>query len=330
MVNDILKIASIYTAIILGAGFASGQEIATFFTRHGSYGLVGILISGVIFSTVGYIILDIAETKRIDTANVFGHTVFKQFMQYVKFINEVFLFIVYFTMLSASGATLNQEFNCHYIWGILFMAVICIIAYRLGTNFVAKINFLICPILFVGIILTTLITIKKNSISVFVMKNKNWLKDALLYPAYNIVPSISVLVPIINTVRDKKNAKYGAAVGGVFMTILGLLIALALPTNFKTQIPMLTVADNLSAQMKYFYLLIFLLAMFSTAIGSFFGLCEQLQKRIPCPDFFVLIGGILFANIDFASLVAIVFPIFGYIGLAQIILIFAFYWYASK
>ena len=60
MANDILKIASIYTAIILGAGFASGQEIATFFTRHGSSGLIGILISGVIFSTVGYIILDIA------------------------------------------------------------------------------------------------------------------------------------------------------------------------------------------------------------------------------------------------------------------------------
>lgn len=334
--RDIFKIAGIYTAIILGAGFASGQEILTFFVRYGQKGFLGILLSGIIFSFVGYIVLEIAYIKKINSSAEFMQLLFGRASGTAQIINQIFLFILYFTMLSASGATLKQEFDMPYILGIIIMALLCIISYSMGTNFIAKINFAISPILFIGTIFVGLYAIiKHESMPVFFVQNQNWIKSALLYPAYNIITGVCVLVPIINTLRNKKYGKYGAVLGGIFMSILGLIIALAIFLNYEiikqTQIPMLAIANKFSNSIKYIYLIVFMLAVFSTAIGNFFGLCENLeQKKIPQPKIFVSILAIIFANIEFSRLISKIYPAFGYIGLFEIIFIAAFYIFMQK
>lgn len=334
--KDIFKIAGIYTAIILGAGFASGQEIFTFFTRYKIKGFYGIAISGFIFSFIGYAILEIAYQKKITSSAQFIKLLFGNISYIAEFINQIFLFILYFTMLSATGATLNQEFNLPYIFGIVLMAILCLIFCLAGTNFIAKINFLISPILFIGSIFIGLyIIIKHESMPVFFAQNKNWLKSAILYPSYNIITGICVLVPIINTLSDKKNGKYGAILGGIFMSILGFITSLAIFLNYnlacKTQIPMLAIANKYSTVIKYIYLVVFILAVFSTAIGNFFGLCEILQqKKFPMPKIFVTVISIIFANIQFNHLVSKIYPVFGYIGLFEIILISVFYFSMPK
>ncbi len=61
--RDILKIAGIYTALILGAGFASGR-ILFFSIRFGRKGFSGLILSGFIFSFIGYIVCDLANKKK--------------------------------------------------------------------------------------------------------------------------------------------------------------------------------------------------------------------------------------------------------------------------
>ena len=41
--KEVFKIAGAFVGVIVGAGFASGQEILQFFASFGSLGLVGIL-----------------------------------------------------------------------------------------------------------------------------------------------------------------------------------------------------------------------------------------------------------------------------------------------
>ena len=45
----VLQIAAVYVGTIVGAGFATGQEIVEFFSRFGFIGLIGILMSGYLF-----------------------------------------------------------------------------------------------------------------------------------------------------------------------------------------------------------------------------------------------------------------------------------------
>ena len=48
--KNIFKVASIYIATIVGAGFASGREIVQFFTSYYRGGFYGILLTGVLFA----------------------------------------------------------------------------------------------------------------------------------------------------------------------------------------------------------------------------------------------------------------------------------------
>ena len=58
--KEISKIAGAFVGVIVGAGFASGQEILQFFTSFGVYGLIGCVVAGLtfvflsmVFSTLG-------------------------------------------------------------------------------------------------------------------------------------------------------------------------------------------------------------------------------------------------------------------------------------
>ncbi|WP_281182404.1 hypothetical protein [Lacicoccus qingdaonensis] len=44
MNREAWKIAFAYTGVVVGAGFSTGQEILQFFTNHGLYSYLGILI----------------------------------------------------------------------------------------------------------------------------------------------------------------------------------------------------------------------------------------------------------------------------------------------
>lgn len=47
------QVAATYVGAVMGAGFASGQEIQQFFTRFGRWGLVGIVVSALLFLSLG-------------------------------------------------------------------------------------------------------------------------------------------------------------------------------------------------------------------------------------------------------------------------------------
>ena len=47
--KEVFKIAGAFVGVIVGAGFASGQEILQFFASFGSLGLVGCAVAGVVF-----------------------------------------------------------------------------------------------------------------------------------------------------------------------------------------------------------------------------------------------------------------------------------------
>ena len=52
--KDILKIVFVIIGTLIGAGFASGQEIYLFFFSYGIKGLIGIFISSIIIGFVIY------------------------------------------------------------------------------------------------------------------------------------------------------------------------------------------------------------------------------------------------------------------------------------
>ena len=62
-----LKTIFVIIGTIIGAGFASGQEIYSFFNIYGENGLIGILLSCVIIGIVIYKVLTLSNEKSIST-----------------------------------------------------------------------------------------------------------------------------------------------------------------------------------------------------------------------------------------------------------------------
>ena len=46
--KNVRKIVMVIIGTLIGAGFASGREILIFFSNYGKYGLLGIIITGII------------------------------------------------------------------------------------------------------------------------------------------------------------------------------------------------------------------------------------------------------------------------------------------
>jgi uncharacterized membrane protein YkvI len=51
------QVAFTYIGAVIGAGFASGQEIMRFFTRFGCWGAVGALLAGGFLAFLGYAVI---------------------------------------------------------------------------------------------------------------------------------------------------------------------------------------------------------------------------------------------------------------------------------
>ena len=80
-IRNVLSVVCGYVAAVIGAGFASGQEIISFFVKYGKYSIIGVLLSCVIFSVFAYAVLSVCVEKNIETysdyLNIFGYNIRK-------------------------------------------------------------------------------------------------------------------------------------------------------------------------------------------------------------------------------------------------------------
>ena len=65
--KEIFKCAMIIVGTLIGAGFASGQEIATFFNRFLDYGMRGLILACVLFGIIIFGVLSLVSKKNILT-----------------------------------------------------------------------------------------------------------------------------------------------------------------------------------------------------------------------------------------------------------------------
>lgn len=113
------QLAFVYVGTVVGAGFATGKEIVEFFVRFGWIGLIGILISGVIFTGLGAKMMLIS--KRIEAESYQDMNRFLFGVAASRYINIVMFFIllgVTSVMISGAGAIFEEQLGISKEYGI--------------------------------------------------------------------------------------------------------------------------------------------------------------------------------------------------------------------
>src|SRR5699024_11321159 len=56
--KESITVAFAFVGVVVGAGFATGQEIFQFFTSNGRYSVLGVIITGLIITIAGVLVLN--------------------------------------------------------------------------------------------------------------------------------------------------------------------------------------------------------------------------------------------------------------------------------
>ena len=126
---NVLRCVFIIIGTIIGAGFASGQEIAVFFNRFGVLGLYGIILACALFGVIIFWILYVTAQKNIRTLDelVGNHKI-------LRFINSAFLLISFCIMIAGIGAFFEQQFEISSFVGAFVGATICFWFFLIATR----------------------------------------------------------------------------------------------------------------------------------------------------------------------------------------------------
>ena len=286
IMKNVLKVVFVIIGTLIGAGFASGQEVYLFFFSYGMKGLIGILISSIIIGVVIYSTFNILNKYKINTYKDFLNILIPKNTKLkiiANFIINIFILITFFIMIAGFGAYFEQEIGINRLVGSLILAIITFIVFMTSIKGVVKVNELLVPILIGFIFIIGIISIKDIHIlnlEDYVIRTNytNFALSAVLYSSYNSILLIPVLITLNNYVKNKKQIFYISFISAIVTILLSVIIFLLLVRVdveiSKLEMPVVYVVSNMFKILRYIYGVIILGSIFTTAISlgvSFFS-----------------------------------------------------------
>lgn len=329
---EVISITLVIIGALIGAGFASGQEIFSFFYIYGKNGIYGILIMSILIGIFIYKSLKIIYQKQVYNYNDFLNFFIKntKIRNVILWIVNVLLLVSFYIMVAGFGAYFEQEIGINRIIGSIVLNLLCVIVFFSNIKGVLKASNLIVPFLiffifFIGI--KNIVQIR--TIDFHQMKN-NWILSMIIYNSYNFILLMPVLISLKKQITKEKNIKKVSILVTIIILILSISIFfLLLNANIKEienqEMPIVYIISNYFNKYKKIYAFIVLASIFTTAISVGIGFLQNISKNSNSyPQFvlFMCITSLLMSNIGFSKLLNFIYPVFGYIGILQIVIIF--------
>ncbi|OBR65067.1 hypothetical protein A7K91_05780 [Paenibacillus oryzae] len=330
-----LQIAATYMGTIVGAGFATGQEILQFFTRFGYWGTATIALATILFIWLGAKMMLIASDISAKSYEDLNKALFgEKYGRLISYFMLVILLGVTAVMLAGAGAIFYEHWNISYQAGLLATMAFSFLLLRKGMKAILAVNSVVVPVMLVFtvfVIIDTFNTPGAGRFTTLTTDYSVWAAWAspFLYTAFNLSLAQAVLVPLGAEIKDRKTIIWGSWIGGIgigFMLLAGhIALSLHMPGIQQFAIPMGGIARGLGYYVQLIYIFIIFAEIFTTLIADIYGLTLQLQERLKWPremlTFAVLAVCYFTSQIGFGTLLSILYPIFGLISLGWLLLI---------
>ncbi len=328
-----LKVIFVIIGTLIGAGFASGKEIYTFFFSYGEKGIISILISSILIGIIIYdslYIIKEKETKKYQNFldEIVSKNKNRNIKKIINIIINLFMLVSFYIMIAGFGAYCNQQISIKPIIGSLILVIICWIILNKNIKGVVILNQIIVPILIffitiIGIINFTKIDILNLSDYIVNTNNTNWFMSGVLYSSYNAILLIPVLITLQKYIKEKKQISQISIIVTIIITILSISIFFMLikvDVDIENlEMPIAYVITNIYPYFKIIYAIILLFSILTTAISLGNSFVENMKRKSRKNIInFICISSILVSGIGFSNLINILYPLFGYLGLIEI------------
>ena len=319
-----VQVAATYTGTVVGAGFASGQEILAFFTAYGHAGTIGILLATALFVWLGYKMMKLAHQLRTPSYESFNQRLFgRLFGRAVNGLVFLTLFGVTLVMLAGAGSVLEVQFGIPYLAGTAFTAAAALVVLRKGLKQLIAVNVIVVPSMVLFSLLLLLDGQFDSSFSVETPENAAFLWKTILYVSFNLAMAQAVLIPIGYSIREPVVLLRAAIIGGTVLGFMLLAVHLAMLGNWREivqlDVPILFITNQWNEWLQLFFVLVLFSEIFTTLISNVFGIGQQLLELVQIDEqriYQVLfLASLLLCLIGYAELLMFLYPLFGYMGL---------------
>lgn len=328
-----LKMGSAFVGIIVGAGFASGQEILQYFTSFGHMGTIAAILSTALFAYLGMSLTRLGSRMKTTSHKeaIFGISG-RLVGTIVDYIIILTLFGVGVVMIAGAGSIFSQQFDLPAPLGSTVMVILVVLTIMMNVEKVIAIIGSITPFLViavVGLAIYSLLTMDSSFAALDTIANEqisalpNWFLSSINYVSFNIAVGASMAIVMGGTEKDEKVAARGGLIGGLILGIMIILSHLAIFSKVdvvgSAEMPLLQIADDLSPVLGVIMSFILFGMIYNTAVSMLFSFSARFvvlgtnKFRI-----FVIIVGIvayILSFVGFTKLVSMFYPIVGYLGL---------------
>jgi uncharacterized membrane protein YkvI len=339
-----LELAASYVGAVVGAGFASGQEQVHFFfpmrlqLEKGIRQIgLGVLLAGVLFVLLGAALGELAFRYQSSSSRDFLRRLVPwPLCAMYDWLMTSFIFWSLSIMLAGSGMLFEQTMGLSKMTGILLTAMFTVFATAAGIDGLLVVNLVMSPFMVAMPVVVAVLSTWKRAhgflLPLFSSSSRgtsasaltpSWPLSALLYVSYNVLLAVGVFASMGRDIPDKDAARRGGVLGGIALMFFLVAIQSVLATYGRyvvgEELPMLKAASYHGLFIARGYSLALWFAMATTSVCSVFTLSQRLSGHFSVSKLGLIAGitatACLPAQLGFAKLVGIVYPIIGYLGL---------------
>ncbi|MBN8235267.1 hypothetical protein JF544_08385 [Halobacillus kuroshimensis] len=332
--SRIFKIASAFIGIIVGAGFASGQEVLLYFTSFGNMGTAGAVLATAFFAYMGMMLTRLGTRMKADSHKEAVHRVSGwRWLGWV--VDAVIIFTLFgvgVVMIAGAGSIPSQQFGIPAITGVIFMCVIVTAALLLNVDKVVKIIGSITPFLILTVVVISIYSVMSMDKSFAVLEAtalkqpsdfSYWFISAMNYVSFNIAVGASMALLMGGNETDEKTSALGGLFGGLGLGLMIVLSHLAIFSRVDSiagyDMPLLALVDELSPVLGAFYSIVLFGMVFNTAVSMFFSFAARFttlgtarHKKFVLMTIAAAFG---LSFLGFTDLVSLFYPLIGNMGL---------------
>ncbi|MEJ5997650.1 YkvI family membrane protein [Corynebacterium sp. H130] len=343
MFKKSINIAMAFVGVVVGAGFASGQEALQFFVAFGPWGIVAAVFAGIMLGIAGMIVLKFGSYFLADEHNaVFSKVTYPVLARVIDYGIMATLFAVGFVMFAGAGANLQQQFGLPMWMGAVIMLVLVVATGFLDVDRVSQVIGAATPFIIFFLVLAMYFAIRQAPADLSTLQPyteqvatelPNWWVSSINYIGFSIIVAASMCIVIGGAHHDTRAAGWGGLLGGAIYGLLltGLVVSLwvALPVVGNQAMPTLALVDSVNPVLGDIMAIVIFAMIYNTAIGMFYAMSRRLTVAKPTRFRAVYVAmclvGFVLSFVGFKTLVSYLYPLLGYVGVVLIVVLIVAY-----
>lgn len=326
-----IEISLCIIGAFIGAGFATGKEISSFFVKYGSKSIIGICISSILFGVYVFAVLKKVKEEKISTPYEYLCAVSNShFALFSAFITYIMLFVSFCVMITGITQIINDIFLIPYFLSSVFVSAVCCIIFLLGKTGIIAAGSFLTPIMILGMF--ALAFFVEKDATVFSSFLNNYLTSSVIYVSYNTLPLLAFIIALASEIKSKKQIFMTSLITTliIFFTMSALWYVLSKFDGVYLfyDMPLLKISERYGVVFKNFYTIVLIFSMLTTAISSGTGLILHMDKKLKYPHnniinpLILCVLSICMSFVGFSNFIDVVYPFFGYLGLSVFLIIF--------